>query len=216
VDRTAIRPVPINGFAFHFARVFPEISSNPHFLDQQWRVPAVFPEVQVPARLTESQLTPVVEQAVAHVKSAQDGVDLSQLNEISVEVVDLPGKVLGQVANNAIIQIDIDAAGPGWFVDPTPRDDVEFSHSNDVHELIALPGSPSAGRVDLLTVVLHELGHVLGYDHEDEGVMQESLPSGTRRLWDEGSFIDDPKDFGSEMETLRLGPTVVDKYFATA
>ena len=29
---------------------------------------------------------------------------------------------------------------------------------------------------------MHELGHVLGYDHEDEGLMDESLPLGTRRL----------------------------------
>jgi hypothetical protein len=31
---------------------------------------------------------------------------------------------------------------------------------------------------------MHELGHVLGYDHDDAGVMDETLPPGTRRLWD--------------------------------
>ena len=30
-------------------------------------------------------------------------------------------------------------------------------------------GSPAAGRVDLWTTVLHELGHVLGHDHDDDG-----------------------------------------------
>ena len=35
--------------------------------------------------------------------------------------------------------------------------------------------------MDLLTVVMHELGHVLGYDHDDDGVMAETLAAGVRR-----------------------------------
>jgi len=31
-------------------------------------------------------------------------------------------------------------------------------------------------------VLMHEMGHVLGYEHEEDGVMQELLPAGTR--WD--------------------------------
>ena len=34
--------------------------------------------------------------------------------------------------------------------------------------------------MDLLTVVMHEMGHVLGLDHEATGVMQETLDPGTR------------------------------------
>ena len=35
--------------------------------------------------------------------------------------------------------------------------------------------------MDLLTVLMHETGHLLGRDHEATGVMQETLTAGTRR-----------------------------------
>ena len=34
--------------------------------------------------------------------------------------------------------------------------------------------------MDLLTVLMHEMGHVLDLDHEATGVMQETLDPGTR------------------------------------
>jgi hypothetical protein len=42
--------------------------------------------------------------------------------------------------------------------------------------------NPASQHVDLLTVVLHELGHVLGYQHEDDGLMDETLSAGARWL----------------------------------
>src|SRR5215218_1861204 len=62
------------------------------------------------------------------------------------------------------------AAGHGWFVDPTPRSDAEFRRPGDQGE---------QGKMDLLTVVVHELGHVLGKEHGD-GAMAETLAVGTR------------------------------------
>ena len=68
--------------------------------------------------------------------------------------------------------LDDNAAGWGWFVDATPWEDSEF----------ATPGyQGEQGRMDLLTVLEHEIGHLLGRDHEAAGVMREALDAGIRR-----------------------------------
>ncbi len=129
----------------------------------------------VPA-LTEAQLAPVVAAAAERWRAA--GVPAARLQAamrgLTIRIDDLPGSDLGS-AGDGIIRLDRDAAGYGWFVDPTPADDAEF-----------VPGaehSPAAGRVDLLTVVAHELGHALGLDSDGgNGVMGEFLPTGVRRL----------------------------------
>ena len=76
------------------------------------------------------------------------------------------------MASGHTIWLDDNAAGWGWFVDPTPADDSEFT----------TPGNQGEkNRMDLLTVLEHEVGHLLGYEHEESGVMIDTLPAGTRR-----------------------------------
>lgn len=67
-------------------------------------------------------------------------------------------------------------------MDTTPWDDVEFVRKDATNDLVARAGEPASTRADLLTAVLHELGHLLDHDHDDSGLMQDSLPLGTRRL----------------------------------
>ena len=83
------------------------------------------------------------------------------------------------------IYIDVNAAGYGWFVDDTPDDHSEF-YATGPYTLVSVPYATSnvLGKIDLWTVILHELGHLLGYDHADDGAMQESLAPSERRLMD--------------------------------
>ncbi len=82
----------------------------------------------------------------------------------------------------------------------------------------ALPGSPAHGRVDLLTAVLHELGHVVDYDHDTKGLMDDTLPLGMRRLpgesldyWLSGNPLD---EFGSlGIEQIAVDSDAVDAVF---
>jgi len=82
---------------------------------------------------------------------------------VEFQVGDLSGQILGLTGNGTVF-IDADAAGYGWFVDPTPLDDSEFT------------GGTAEG-MDLLTAVMHEFGHVLGF--RDVPAALDCLMSGT-------------------------------------
>ena len=81
----------------------------------------------------------------------------------------------------------MDAAGHGWFVDATPDEDSEFTvHSGD-GELVANPSSLAYGDMDLLTTVMHELGHVFGFEDlnpetDPYDLMGATLDTGERHI----------------------------------
>ncbi|MDH5210669.1 MAG: tandem-95 repeat protein, partial [Betaproteobacteria bacterium] len=111
-----------------------------------------------------------------------DDPRLAQLAGLTIGVADFSGAALGSLDGGAIL-IDADAAGHGWFVDLTPAGNSEYRLSADAGMLSATPRSDAFGRMDLLTVVLHEIGHVLGFDHEDAAsyaVMRDELSAGVR------------------------------------
>ena len=81
--------------------------------------------------------------------------------------------------------MDINAAGAGWFIDQSPAGSAEFILTGD--QWIAEDSSDAFGKVDLLTVLAHEYGHVLGHADEsisdaDHGLLDAALATGTRRL----------------------------------
>ncbi|WP_020680160.1 DUF4347 domain-containing protein [Marinobacterium rhizophilum] len=109
---------------------------------------------------------------------------LELLDALQVEVVSLDGAVLAQVEGTTIY-LDSNAAGWGWFVDPTAGADEEFRAMAD-GSLQAWAQTDAFAHMDLLTVLSHEIGHVLGYAHTTGGrgasLMDETLAAGVREV----------------------------------
>lgn len=120
--------------------------------------------------LTAEGLRPVVAEAVRRwILTGLTPAEQRLLKSVQFQITDLDGATLGQAAGTTIA-LDATAAGHGWFVDSSPRTDSEFTRKGDQGE---------QGRMDLLTAVMHELGHVLGHEHGD-GAMAETLTASTR------------------------------------
>gem|GEM_PF-3858077 len=136
--------------------------------------------------LTPQLLVPIVLEAYARWDAAGLTEEQSQrLRDARVEVVDLGPSATLAMAFTDYVLIDDDALGFGWFIDPTPGTDDEYAAAiatgTDKDDI--------AERIDLLTVVMHEMGHLLGLPDLDPAaasdtsdLMMSSLNAGVRRV----------------------------------
>lgn len=134
--------------------------------------------------LTNDALKPIVTEAIA--RWANLGLDqsvLAAMQNVEIRIADLPGAQLGTASGNVIL-LDPFAAGHGWFVDATPSDDVEFQAAKADGQLTAI-NAAAIDRIDLLSVVTHELGHIAGLDDlstANQSLMSGSISKGVRRV----------------------------------
>ena len=137
------------------------------------------------APLTASEAMPLVHEA--ELRWAAAGANVSALGSVQISVANLPGTELGE--SSAVVDtifLDTNAQGWGWFIDPTPGLDSEFPVQVAKTEERATSG-PAAGEMDLLTVIMHEMGHFLGHADLDPqaspyDLMSADLAAGIRRL----------------------------------
>jgi hypothetical protein len=137
--------------------------------------------IQAP-EYTAEELRPLLTAAVQRWR----GVGLSdqllaQLNQVQLIVSDLAGATLGTSYGDVIV-IDHNAAGHGWFFDSTPSDDAEFTLVDG--RLQGNADSMAGAQFDLLTAIMHEVGHVLGLGHRGadlDNLMNATLPAAMRR-----------------------------------
>jgi uncharacterized repeat protein (TIGR01451 family) len=143
--------------------------------------------IQSVTPLTETNLQSIV--AAAKQRWVALGLSAEQqaaLEGVTFRVADLEERNLG-AATMGEVTLDRHGAEHGWFIDVTPLDEVEFTRPASATRWNTEPQQLPAGRYDLLTAVMHELGHAAGFadsyqPEARESVMYGYLPLGERRL----------------------------------
>ncbi|MGM0485754.1 MAG: putative Ig domain-containing protein [Planctomycetota bacterium] len=119
--------------------------------------------------LYREDVTPVFETAkTVWLQRGLDPIGLSALSECDITLKDLDGTALA-ISHSGDIILDPDGAGLGWFVDETPTDDTEFAVKLNQDTRHATATSEAHGKYDLLSVLMHEMGHLAGFMNGDAG-----------------------------------------------
>jgi hypothetical protein len=120
-------------------------------------------------------------EAIARWEAVLPAAAVTDLQNITLTVSDITEagivakttSAAGEDGLDYTIILDNNAAGATWYVDQTPNDDNDDTNDG-VYDSI-----------DLLTVLMHEMGHVLGMDHPDfptVDLLSENIEKGQRLL----------------------------------
>lgn len=179
--------------------------------------------------LSQAELDDFVDAAIARwTATGLTAEQIAALRAMTFTIAAMPGDSLGSF-QPGLITLDDDAAGRGWFLDATPLDDSEFGRAFSATRMQTGPSGAPAGHYDLLTTVMHEMGHALGlgdrYENSGrEDLMYGWLVFGERRLPAAGQTagavvgsIDDEEFLGAPISigTLPFGKTVTIQWQAT-
>jgi len=164
--------------------------------------------------IAEADLDAIARAAVVRMAaSTGNSQTAARLSDVAVRVANLPEGILG-LASDATIWIDDDASGYGWYIDATPYDDSEYTWTASTS--MTAVANAAVDRADLLTAVMHEMGHVLGYEHADStSLMAAALPLGERRLLDANATAMKVMAAADNLAAARsAGAAAVDDLFA--
>ena len=135
--------------------------------------------------LTTSELQPVVQQAIADwVAAGITPAQAAALQSTHFVIANLVSQGALALTSSNTVQIDSTADGYGWFTDPTVVNPTAFGITSTAYSVQAGIASPAYNHMDLLTVVTHELGHILGLPDVSatflpNDLMDTDLPTGT-------------------------------------
>ncbi|MDF1743308.1 MAG: peptidylprolyl isomerase [Gimesia sp.] len=151
--------------------------------------------------LTQDNIEPVLKAAKNHLAIVHDDTVHEKLADVEIKLVELPGTQLAKAEPETnTIYLDINAAGWGWFVDSTPLLNEEFNQTAfGIFDADLF--STADGHIDLLTVLIHELNHLLGQDHTHESPALESeLDPGVRKLASQEKIPETDDFFGHYLD----------------
>ena len=139
-------------------------------------------------KISQSDFNSGSQDYAAWLRSSELSTLLANASQSVAGFQDLAGSAVGNTAGegtNAAITLDTNAAGHGWYVDPTPLGNTDdYLPTSDPTVFKAKAGSATEGKMDMLSVLLHEYGHALGLEHSANAsdFMAASLQPGVRKL----------------------------------
>ncbi len=135
--------------------------------------------------INAARLSPIVAEAINRWSAFRpSGTDPRTLLEgVTFQIAALGDDLASTDAAARRVRLDPWGGQTGWFVDPTPADDLEFTLQPFGTALRASQGTDAMDRPDLLSVVMREMGVVLGLGASCElAVMAAPLEPGVRLI----------------------------------